>query len=307
MKGHNCILLITLLSFISVLCAKRAELDFEYVVNGKAELMVVKGIDFNGKKLNLVFDTGASGSGLNLETIKELGLVPDTSVVARGAGGDVRVLMFNHRKIQLNDMEINVHLAEFPLPSLNMVNGEKTHGLLGIGSFVGYYLMIDQDRKKLIVSDRKIKIKRDHFAVLKTECRGGKRFIEGTIILKEGKLISGRMVLDSGNTLPMMIRQKNVSDYDFMQDVDSLKAFSVGGIGKNKVKVYPVRIPGLRFGELQMNDVPVFIDNNEIKGFDFIANIGLPILKKMNILFDKDQQKVTFYPNNDFDKPVKEE
>jgi len=120
-------------------------LPIEFAKLGNGECIVVKGLGLNGLNLNFIFDTGGSSSGIDQETIDALGLKPDTTITAKGAGGEMKIAHFGKRDLKTGDGNVSINLSLFPLPPSVLKDSTKTNGLLGLGSLTGYHVGINFD------------------------------------------------------------------------------------------------------------------------------------------------------------------
>jgi hypothetical protein len=286
MKGLTLFVMIVASLHLSAQTTVRLPIEFARLGNG--ECIVVKGLVLNGMSLNLIFDTGGSGSGIDQQTIDALGLKSDSTITARGSGGEMRIAHFGKRDMKAGDGHISINLSLFPLPPAVLKDGTNTNGLLGLGSLTDYHIGINFDDMVLTISEESI-MTHEATSKVKTTSDRGVRFIEGSLLTADGKTITGPMYFDTGNTAsPLIINQKNIPGYDFLSRKDTLTTVTLGGIGPDRKVAYKMVLPGLSLGNLTLTKIPVLVsDPKSFSHREDMANIGLKILRKFNIVFDK--------------------
>ena len=309
LKVRNIIFLFTIIIFASLNVAfaqKSVKIPFEIVESGNRISIVIKNILVNNKKINLVFDTGASGSGINQQTIDELGLNPDAFANARGAGGNVKVPLFKNREIEISNTIYKMDLALFPLNGIKLEDGSETSGILGLGSFSNYYVMLDFNEMNLVVSETPFtNISSSNSVTLKSINDLSLVSFEGTLITVDGKEIKGSMYFDSGNPIPIIINQDLIDDHNFLIDKEKLEEITIAGIGEKKIPAYLDVLPEIKLGSYSLREIPMLIkEKNSYSHRACIANIGLPIIKKFNIIFNKNKTDIQLIKNYFFDDPI---
>lgn len=295
-----------LYSGIQIKAQKIARIPIEFAQLGGGKCIVAKGLELNGKKLNLIFDTGGSGSGIDQQTITELNLKPDSTITARGNGGEMQVPIFADKEFKKEDFKLPLDLLLFPLPPAILNDGSKTNGLLGLGSLNNYYVEVNFDEMILTISEKPIMVNNESYK-LKTWSDRGIRFFDGNLLTRDGKTITGPMYFDTGNTSsPLVINQKNILDYNFLVEKDKFGKVSLGGIGPSKRDAYKVQLPGFKLGDILIKDIAVLVTDTD--GFSLredIAKIGLNMIKKFNIIFDKSGEFVILSKSKFFNEPIK--
>lgn len=304
-KSLTCLILFILITS-EIYSQPTISAPVELVESGGRTAVVVKGIEIQNMKLNLIFDTGAAGSGIDQKTLTELNLIPDRYAAARGAGGEIQVPLFSSRNVVIGKKSFQMDLALFPLAPVILKDGSVTSGILGLGSLTDYYVELNMDKMCLIISETPIHVADEKNSVtLTTASSNGVRFIEGNLITAEGNIITGPMYFDTGNSSPLIINQSFIKEYDFLKEKDKLEKFTLSGVGSQLINAYRISLPGLIFDSISLNDIPALVkEPGSVEHREDIANIGLPILKKFNIIFDKDQSKIILEKSKYFDEVI---
>ena len=79
---------------------------------------------------------------------------------------------------------------------------------------------------------------------------------------------------------------------------------SIGGVGPNKKDAYKMQLPGFEMAGILFKDIPVLVTDPD--GFSLredIAKIGLKLIKKFNIVFDRSGEYVLLTKSRFFEEP----
>ena len=271
-------------------------------------LMIVD-VVFNGVKLKMIADTGASKSIVfSLPESDSLELKHAKLITISGAGISEKVEGYLSKK---NTLKIGKYLdnnfeAIFVFNhDISLVNklGIPINGILGSSFFKNYITEIDYQRKKIILH------KSPHFLISK------KKFQETTIeINRDRPYVYLNTKVGEENLDLKLLFDTGLGDGLWLFENDKVKCNSVffldflgkglsGDIYGKKSRVTSVALENnilkdvlVSYPDVKFFDKNMFVQNRN-------GSLGGEVLKRFNWILDYKNQKVYFSKNNFFSKP----
>jgi hypothetical protein len=143
------------LAFISLFfsCNEQSTLDYTEIPFKLENGRVIVEATVNGKKGRFIFDTGATGSYLD---IKAIGLLPRAYTITRYKGRRRFLLVYNLNKITFGDIELKTRSWVMNRSDvITAAKKENYDGLFGNGIFEGYWCELSFSKSKIILYKEK--------------------------------------------------------------------------------------------------------------------------------------------------------
>lgn len=258
----------------------------------------LKGKVNNSDTLDFLFDTGAGSCVITSSIIgKKIKLTITGSQENGGADGVAVVEKSTKNVIQINNLiwkDVSLLSIPYQNPSFDVV--------LGWIAFEDKIVEIDYEKNILIIHQTLPQVNKEYS---KLEIK----LIEGIPYIKVKLIVDGNesedwFDFDTGSDGTLVIGHKFAKEHllnNTMKSIGTSK--SVGSAGIVMVgKV--VILPKLKLGDYEMYQIPLSIQQQEIKGVEHNENIGNNILKRFNTIIDFKNNYIYLKPNNLFYTPM---
>lgn len=164
-------------------------------------------VEVNGKKMNMLIDTGGSTLNLDEAVAKSLGIMPIASGVGQYAGGkELEVHSGIVDSLKLGDVTMtSVPVALSPL-DWEQVDDETSevihfHGILGTNILQQFLTTMDYPNKQLILRSRTI----DSHTLLKQDLMQDRSIVEMPFTMAQTHLLIGRGSLNGKTDLNFLL------------------------------------------------------------------------------------------------------
>lgn len=273
-------------------------------------LMIVD-VVFNGIKLKMIADTGASKSVVfSLPENDSLVLKEADIITISGAGISEKVQGYLSKRNTIRIQSYLDHNFETIFVfnhDISLVNklGVPVNGILGSSFFKNYLIEIDYQRKKMTLHKSKNhkfqKIKKDYIESDIEINRNRPHIFLKTKL--ENKELNLKFLFDTGLGDGLWLFENDSIKCNSNFFLDFLGRGLSGDIYGKKSRVKSVSIENNELKDVLVSypDVNFFDKSTVVKNRN--GSIGGAVLKRFNWILDYENQKIYFKKNNYFDKP----
>lgn len=284
---------------------RSAKVKFELVNN-----LIILPVELNGVELSFLLDTGVNTSVLlNIEEGDSLELKNAEKINLRGLGGEELIEAYRSvgnelRLGKVSCKDLTLFLIYDADVNFSPRLGIPVHGIIGYDFFKDFVVEINYSRRflRLHNPDRFSK-KLSRYNEMTMRFFQNKPYIQATVEL-EGKVVPVTLLIDNGLGDAVWLFNENV---DIQVPENSFEDFlGLGLLGDVTGK--RSRVGYLELGGYRLNDVTAaFPDSASVQGLKLFAerngSIGGEILKRFNVVFDYDLQKIYLRKNRFFNDP----
>ncbi|WP_330442385.1 PDZ domain-containing protein [Flavobacterium sp. C4GT6] len=249
---------------------------------------------------NFLFDTGWSGitldsmfcdiNSLNYKTIDIEGRGVGNSTMTFKLIADTIYFEFSNKEFGFSSTTTMVDLK-------GMLD-KKVDGITGIQTFAQKPYLIDYISQKIIFIDsvKGYKSINAHF-------EDNRIYLPLSITLKNGKMIQGKFLLDTGSTRTFF--NSHVYNTDGIYNSNNKKkVFTKGGVGGNS-NGYFLPVSAVELGEFKLKNLITTVSTDTLgmlANSHYMGIIGNDVLDDFHIIFDHQKEKVWVKPNKNFNK-----
>ena len=273
-------------------------------------LMIVD-VVFNGVKLKMIADTGASKSIVfSLPENDSLVLKEADLITISGAGISEKVqgYLSKGNSLQIENYLDNNFEAIFVFNhDISLVNklGIPINGILGSSFFKKYLIEIDYQRKKMTLyksKDHKFKKRKNGYIESNIEINRARPYVFLKTKL-ENKELNLKFLFDTGLGDGLWLFENDSIKCNSIYFLDFLGRGLSGDIYGKKSRVEEVSLENNQLKDVLVSypSVNFFDKSTLIKNRN--GSIGGEVLKRFNWILDYENQKIYFKKNHYFDKP----
>ena len=257
--------------------------------------------------LQFVFDTGASTAVIDSKVAERLGIKADATTYATGANGSQEYKIVNNQRFELgSEAMIKCRAVLVDLQKIAERSGRTIDGIIGADILSSYLVHMDFDSKQLKGYDFKKEIPE-----MKTYQKLKLRFknslipvVDLELDFPDGEQRKGSFLFDSGANLGLIFNTPYVKKHQLNRTFEKKVARKVRGLTTETTNQQAV-LPALSIGDYRFSEVPVELSESA-SGVTARANIagilGAMVINKFNYIFDYDQERFYYAPNQLFDK-----
>ncbi|HWS60854.1 MAG TPA: aspartyl protease family protein [Flavobacterium sp.] len=268
-------------------------------------------IKVNGVELHFLLDSGVEETIMfSMEDKKEVNFYNIEKIELRGLGSEnsIEGLKSTNNVLEINGLKYSNHLIYIVLDqSFNLSShiGIPVNGIIGYNFLKSNLVEINYDRKRIVVHKNNDKISKrlnKKFEEVPITIERFKPYIASKIVLQSTE-IPAKLLIDIGNSdaiwlfenpqKSINIPKKNFEDY-------LGQGFSGEVLGKR------AQIEKFAFSKFVFNHpIVAFPDSSSIKNVrmvrDRAGSVGAEILRRFNLVFDYQNQKLFLKKNSNFD------
>ncbi|MGJ8735133.1 aspartyl protease family protein [Zobellia laminariae] len=287
---------------------KIEKLKFQLINN-----LIVVPIEVNGTELSFLLDSGVSTPILfNISEKDSIQINNVSEITIKGFGGDVpiKALVSNGNQFRLKnitneDQKLFVVMDKSINFSTSM--GIPVHGIIGYDLFRDFVVDINYVRKTIKFRDSESYVysKNKKKQVLPLSIRAKKAYLNTGLYLKDRKEFPVRLLLDTGSSDALWLFKNDSINVPDKHYDDFLGKGLNGNIYGKRTKV-----DGLRIGRFVLNDTKAaFPDKESMRELKNLTgrngSIGGCVLKRFNVVFDYQRNRITLSKNSNFGKPFR--
>lgn len=282
-------------------------IPFDFVNN-----LIIVPVLLNDEPLSFIIDNGVKETLLFGEVLDSVKLKNTSSFSFQGfgIGEPIKGLMSLYNKLQVGGLvDTSHHLYVITDSAFNISKniGIHIHGILGSTFFRNNVVSIDYVKKKITFAKRTedLNVKLSKYQKLPISIENERAYARVNINAMKQRYADCKMLLDLGNSDPMMIFHREFPEYKISPP--SIREYL--GFGFNgAVHGYKNRIKNLQIADFDIK-LPIvsYPDSNSYDPKKLVVNrmgsIGNQILSRFYLVFDYVDNVVYMRPNKYFDKP----
>ena len=280
-------------------------LPFELISNH----IYIEGQIGDSRPLNIIVDTGASGSVLNSSLVDDLGLKEVGKLEARG-GGEGSQDLGHVKEVSLTLGGHNLKKTSFAtidLTPLEPLEGRTVDLILGYDLLGRTVLEVDYSAKEVTFHAPKSFTyegagERIPFT-LQTNCP----HVQADVLLGEDRSAGGTFLVDTGARMALYLNRLFTERYYVKAAAPKVlelpkQVSGVGGASRDSV----ARLPSVRLGTYELTQVVANLSESTSGPLETEALAGLiggDLLKRFRVFFDYANQEMILEPNAELDAP----
>lgn len=264
----------------------------------------------NGIELNFLLDTGVAETILfSLEDKKEVRYFNTERILLKGLGSQAAVegLKSTNNVLEFGSMKYKNHMFYIVLdPDFNLSShiGIPVNGIIGHQFFRNNLVEINYKKKRIIVykdNEKNRKKTEKKYISIPITIEKSKPYLKSKVVM-EGREIPVKLLIDIGNSDAIWLFQNrseviNVPSKSFNDFLG--RGFS-GDIEGKRARIQKFIISEFEFN----NPIVAFPDSSSIKNVNMVADrmgsVGGEILRRFDIVFDYQKQKMYLKKNSEY-------
>ncbi len=270
-------------------------------------------VQLAGQALSFAFDTGAGGVGIHQATAQRLGLEATGTGPVTGAAGTLQVPLLEDLTLRLGDLQLKqITAAVVALGHLEEAVGRPVDGIIGQDVLRGRLVLLDHDRQVLEVHPRR----GFPFAEWGGPCtlkHISPLSVDGEVRLLDGESLSGRFHIDSGAAAFLVLNSVFVRQHSLANRVGATYARKGRALTAVTTEDAIGRVAGItfcghEFPKSQTTAVPAVLSGASAGVLARRGEAGLignAVLRRFNLVFDLDRERLYLRPNGHWDDAIK--
>lgn len=286
---------------------KKITIPFKLINN-----LVVIPVNLNGVDLNFLLDTGVEKTILfSLDEVESLEFknVKKIKVKGLGVGEAVDAYYSKDNVLKIKDYHDQNHEVYIILDqevNFSSQLGFPVYGIIGSGFFRNNIVEINYKTKKIVVyrkEDAILKKRLSHFEEVPLTIELERPYVVAPVVLNDKK-VEAKLLLDSGGSDAIWLFEDNDSIVTPKPSFEDFLGKGFSGIINGKRS----RIQSFTFGSFKMiNPTASFPETQSFKSVELVENrkgsIGAEILRRFNLIFDYNDQRLYIQKNGSFTDP----
>ena len=248
--------------------------------------------------VDLIYDTGASMSAIKTSLIgTKVKVDLDDTVQNEGFDGTSTVNISSKNKIKIGDF-----LWE-NVPLLSIDYKSKTDfpfdAVLSWLVFDDKIVEIDYETQKIILHNSLPELSSEYSKLEYKLMPDGIHYIKCKLVAK-GKESETWFIFDTGANGELIISQKFAEENDLKTGITKIGDKKIKGSTGIEIEATKVVLSKLKFGDIEMYQIPMFIPSKDAEGIYKNEIIGNNILKRFNTFIDFRNELIYLKPNKLF-------
>lgn len=269
-----------------------------------------------GHTLSFAFDSGASGTAINESTASTLGIEPTGRATATGAGGSLDVAVAAGLTLEVGSVRLpRITAYLVPLGHLEEALGRPLDGIIGGHLLAGRIVTIDHDRRTLAVHSRSSFALDDWGPPCAVSGVPGHFTVPGRVELLAGEIVEGPFIVDSGAHRFLAFASPFARKHDLVR--------RIGKTYRQPSRALTATVADDRIGRVRTFEfcnhkfpaarttgggIPVAVSHAQsgvLARHNLGGLLGNAILRRFNIAFDLERQRIFLRPNRRLREPVR--
>lgn len=285
---------------------KSEKLKFRLVNN-----LIVIPIEVNGTELSFLLDSGVNKPilfNLSEKDSVQINNVSEITIRGLGDGQPIKALRskentFRIKNIKNDDQQLYVVMDKDM--NLSPSLGLPIHGIMGYDLFRDFVVAINYGNRTIKFHDPEFYSYRENRKqeTLPLSIIKKKAYVDGNLFLKEAEELPVKLLVDTGSSDAIWLFE----DDDIFIPEKYYEDFLGRGLNGN---VYGKRtkVNSIKLGRFALKDAKAaFPDKESYRSIQNLGNrngsVGGEVLKRFNIIFDYQRNKITLRKNGNFDAP----
>jgi len=262
----------------------------------------------NGRELQFILDTGSSGSPIDMNTAREMGIALGGRGEAHGAGpGTAATARIDNVNATIPGTSVVVPLgAALDLSGVSKSEGLAIQGILGFTFISQYVVAIDYRKHELRLYDRKSFRYDGPGTRLPLDLKQNQPHVDAAVRLSDGETMKGFFLVDVGSGGALLLTKPFVDKHSLRTRVTpTMRVRGGGGVGGAATSDVG-RVASLNLGgnELSQPITGLFGDSAGVfSGSQWDGNIGGDVLRRFLVLFDYGRREMILERHEGSDEP----
>ncbi len=289
---------------------KSQKVSFQLINN-----LIVLPLEINDAKLNFILDTGVSRPILfNLSDQDSIQLknVSEITINGLGAGEPIKALnsignSFKLKKIRNNDQQLFVVLDKDI--NFSPTLGIPIHGIIGFDLFRDFVVDVNYSNKSIKFIDPKYYKQKTSKSTetLPLSIIDRKAYVDGEVSLDNEEIVPVKLLVDTGSSDAVWLFQ------DLEKGINVPTEFYIDYLGKGlngSIFGKRTKVQSVKLGNFLLKDAkaafPDMFSFSSIKDHgDRNGTVGGEVLRRFNIVFNYQENKIHLRKNSYFNAPFK--
>lgn len=282
-------------------------IPFEFVNN-----LIIISVHLNDEPLSFILDNGVKETLLFGEVLDSVKLKNTSAFTFQGfgEGEPIKGLMSLYNKLQIGALvDSSHHLYVITDSAFNISKniGIHIHGILGSTFFRNNVVAINYVKKKITIANHidGLKINTSKYKTLPITIENERAYVQTDINSIGQEFTNCKMLMDLGNSDPMMIFNREFVDYIISPPyIREYLGFGFNGAVyglKNRIKQLQLGEFNIKLPIVSYPDTSSYDPKKLVKGRK--GSIGNQILSRFHLIFDYANNQVYMRPNKYYDKP----
>lgn len=259
-------------------------------------------VSLKGKKLNFLFDTGASATVINSKIVNELGLGTTGVTEVVGVSGASSSSIIKDQQITIEKTSFNETLIVQDLSKFQDY-GLNIDGIIGATLFNKYILDVDIDKNVIHCMPVDFTLKTDGYKKIELEKKYGLTFINIEIEIANGQKFTGKVFFDSGALGATLLLNSNFNSMNKIESQLGKIYTSTQEDINTKISVKEAAIKSLKISDYSFQELPIRLltGTGGVIDFDgFMGILGSDIIYRYNFILDVKSNALYLKPNSRF-------
>ena len=287
--------------------------------NGKHSVTIPLDIDNNiirmkvrvngSRELTMIFDTGASMTGIDEHFVKELGLTTTADKLkGKGTGGNFSGAYVKSSTLAVGDVQVsNQPLAAF---KINTPPGFDFDGVIGYDFIAAFVVEIDYQKKTMILHEPSRYVYRGRGDVIALDLSGRKTPLLRTVVaMSKGRSFIVNLELDTGADNAFLLNSPIVKRERLRNLFGTARQDMARGAGGQQDRMV-VRARSVKFGRITVQKPPVALTLERVgagAATDNGGTLGGEVLRRFKVVIDYPRARLILERNSNFDQPYEDE
>ena len=249
--------------------------------------------------VNLMLHTAANDVSLIEECVKKLSSINlDGSETVNSWGGSSSSKFSTKNVVQIGKFKVkNLTIWQ------NEKSGPNTDGKFGLNLFEEQIVAIDFDKKMMFVYNdwNESQALENGFEKFKLVSENGFLFISGTSLF-DNKEVSSKFLIHSGFGGSILFDDQTTEKYQLSKNLKVIRESQLKDSYGNVLKTKKAILPEFIMANQELTNVPIGFFEGSI-GRQKISVLGGDILKRFNIIFDRQNKNIYLKPNSLMEMP----
>ncbi len=276
--------------------------------------MVIQLTIGNNHTGTFIFDTGAASTVINEKVAKQLGIEPESYQEINGASGVERYGILAGQTLHTTAGH-PIKKVVFVLTDLSNLEkgfGYALDGIIGYDILKNYVTHIDFNQNTLNLYHKVNEVPMNGYTKIPFKTMSNIPLIEVSMQLKNGEVLQGTAIFDSGAGLTLMVNTPFSQANNLSQKTGrSFKYSKPTGLTNHMSSFEVFGIQSLSMHGFTFTDLPVTLTNatSGVASYEgYLGLLGSDIIYRFNMVLDYRKQHIYLKPNNQygnvFEKPM---
>jgi predicted aspartyl protease len=261
------------------------------------------------RTLDLILDTGAAQTSLDIGIARQIGLELGQPFRARGVGtGSIEGAQVKKGSVTLAGTSITQPVrSALDLSRLPRREGHRMDGILGFDFINRWVVAIDYVGQELRLYDPARFTYDGLGRPVPVSFADAHPIVDADVVLTDGGMLRGRFIVDVGASLALALTKPFVETNRLRSRVGTTLSRTAGGGVGGLTRADFGRVAALRIGDTELRGVVVQLFGDSAGVFsgnpNWIGNIGGEVLRRFTVYLDYTRRRIILEPNAAANEP----